>query len=403
MTVVEQRQPTKAREVTNNIPFVRTKLSPEALTAATRVLESGWLTTGPEVQLFEAEFAAWVGADYAVATSSCTAAIELGLRALRLPRGSRVLVSTITFCGAVHAIIHAGYQPVLVDVDPVTVMPSVRTVRDAVDRPGHIDAMLVVHLAGAPANVDELADAAGLDRDRIVEDAAHALGTRCGTKRVGSGESTTCFSFYATKNLPIGEGGMVTTNNADVAERIRRMRLHGMSTDAWRRYLPGGSWRYTVETSGLKANMTDVQASIGRAQLRHLADWQRRRREIAARYDRSLAGVPGIALPQRPRDGGHAWHLYAVRVLPLCPDDHSGIRRDRIADELARRGIGTSVHFIPLHTMPFFMRSTLPPDPSFVGAEAAYAQLLSLPMHPNLTDEEVDVVSETLGALLVQN
>src|SRR6266540_5126913 len=262
------------------VPFARAEICEEARAASARVLESGWLTTGPEVVAFERELAEWVHADHGVAVASCTAAIELALRALGLPPGSKVLTSTMTFCGAVHAIVHAGLVPVLADVDPVTLCSDAAACAAASRRVGGVDAMVVTHYAGFPAPVEELAEAAGLPLGRVVEDAAHALGTLVGTRPVGTVSAATCFSFYATKNLPIGEGGMVTTDDPAIADHVRRARLHGMSRDAWKRYLPGSTWRYDVGVAGLKANMTDLQAAIGRAQLRRFAGWQDRRAQL---------------------------------------------------------------------------------------------------------------------------
>jgi dTDP-4-amino-4,6-dideoxygalactose transaminase len=373
------------------IAFATTTISEEAVAAAARVLRSGWVTTGPQTAWFEGEFAQAVGAGHAVGVASCTAAIEMSLRGLHLPPGGRVLVSTITFCGAVHAITHAGLQPVLVDVEPVTAMPSAETTARAAAECGGADAMLVVHLAGHPAPVAELAAAAGLPLDRVVEDAAHALGASIGGRQIGTLSRATCFSFYATKNLPIGEGGMVTTDDGELAAFCRRTRLHGMSADAWRRYLPGGSWRYTVEEAGLKANLTDLQSAIGSAQLRHLDRWQRRRHEIAARYADGLAGVDGVGLPGVPDDGEHAWHLYVIRVRPEL-----GLGRDELASRLGAEGIGTSVHFIPLHTMPHFRAVAEVPQGGLPVADAVFEQLLSLPMHPALTDDEVDRVAQAV-------
>src|SRR6266508_912587 len=336
------------------IPFAAAEIAPDAREAAARVLASGWVTTGPEVQAFEREFAAWVGAGHALAVSSCTAAIELALRGLDLPPGSKVLTSVLTFCGAVHAITHAGHRPVFADVDGETLMPGLAETAAAAERAGGVDAMLVLHFAGAPAPVAELAAAAGLPLDRVVEDAAHALGTSVGDHQVGTLSSATCFSFYATKNLPIGEGGMLTTADAGLAEWLRGARLHGMSRDAWRRYLPGANWRYRVEADGLKANMTDVQAAIGRAQLGHLGGWQERRRELAERYDKHLAQLPGVTAPWRPRPrrAGHRARQARDRLLgalhPAAPPTlvpaalgrgagarlprrRSRLRRDRLA------------------------------------------------------------------------
>ncbi len=378
------------------VPFARTEISAEARDAVARVLTSGWVTTGPEVSEFEREFAQFVSAPEAVAVSSCTAAIELSLRALRLAPGSKVLASTMTFCGAVNAILHAGLRPVLVDVDPETLMPGADATAAAVRRVGGVDAMTVVHFAGQPAQVVEMAEAAGLPLDRVVEDAAHALGARVGDRPIGSTSAATCFSFYATKNLPIGEGGMVTTADPQIAESIRRARLHGMSKDAWKRYMPGSNWRYTVETPGLKANMTDIQAAIGRAQLRHFPAWQERRRELVARYDEGLSRVEGIELPARPTDGTHAWHLYVVRVA-----ESFGMDRDSLMAALSERGIDCSVHFIPVHQMPYMQAASgdRPDEPVCPTADTVFPRILSLPLYPTLLESEVERVCATIAEL----
>ncbi|MFI9828596.1 DegT/DnrJ/EryC1/StrS family aminotransferase [Streptomyces sp. NPDC051913] len=377
---------------TRDVPFAATWISPEARRAARRVLASGWVTTGPETGRFETEFAAHVGARHAVAVSSCTAALELSLRALRLPPGGAVLVPDITFCGAAQAILHAGLRPVLVDVDPRTAMPTPETVARAARACGCPHALMVLHYAGAPAPVAELADAARLPLDHVVEDAAHALGTTVGDRPVGALSRATCFSFYATKNLPIGEGGMITTNDEALADRLRRARLHGMSTDAWRRNLPGGTWHYTVDEPGLKANMTDVQAAIGRAQLRYVEEWQRRREALAARYDEALKGVPGLVPLEVTTVGRHARHLYVVRV-----GEEYGIGRDEVIDRLAERGVGVSVHFLPLHRMAYLRERALVPPAGLPGAEGLFPELLSLPLYPGLPDEAVDRVCAELA------
>lgn len=393
ITAVPRAIPAESVEV----PFADCYISPEAQTAALRVLRSGWVTTGKEVAGFEAEFAEYVGARYAVAVSSCTQGIELALRSLGLPPGSLVLTSTLTFCGAVQAIAHAGLHPVLVDVDSETGMPTPATVRDAVRAFGPPAAMTVVHWAGDLADVPALAEAAGLALDRVVVDAAHAIGTYTGATPIGSECGATCFSFYATKNLPLGEGGMITTEDAERAGWLRQARLHGMTADAWRRYLPGGSWRYDVAAAGLKANMTDIQAAMGRAQLRHLPAWQRRRAQIAARYDDLLAAQPGIELPHRPEptSGTHAWHLYPIRLA-------TGIERDEVIAELARRGVGTSVHFIPVHQLTYFgCLASIPPS-GMPGADTLFDQLLSVPIYPRLTDGQIDAVCAALADVLHQ-
>lgn len=376
------------------VPFTRTRICPEARQAVADVLESGWVTSGQQVVEFEAELAAYVGAQHGIAVSSCTAAIELALRAMDLPAGSKVLMSTVTFCGAAAAIRHAGHVPVLADVDPVTAMPSPATASAAARGCGGVDALVVVHLAGLPTDVRALAEAAGVDLDHVVEDAAHALGTVVGDEPVGTISRATCFSFYATKNLPIGEGGMVTTDDPDLAHRIRQGRLHGMSADAWRRYLPGGGWRYDVAAEGLKANMTDVQAAIGRAQLRRFDLDQARRAEVAARYDEGLSGIPGLRRPPRAVTGRHAWHLYTVRVEPAY-----GMGRDELIDALRERGVCTSVHFIPLHHLTWFRDHCIVPTEGLPGADRVFDRILSLPMDAVITDGEIDQVCTALGEI----
>ena len=374
-----------------SIPFARTVIGPEARSAVARVLESGWVTTGQEVVEFEREFADYVGAGRGVAVSSCTAGLELALRGLGLAPGSRVLMSTNTFCGAAGAITHAGLVPVLADVDPWSAVPTEDLIRAAVREVGGVSAMVVVHLGGRPVDVEAAAAAAGIGLDQVIEDAAHALGTEVGSRRVGSISRATCFSFYATKNLAIGEGGMVTTSDEDFAETLVRTRLHGMSRDAWRRYTPGASWRYDVADDGLKANLTDVQAAIGRAQLRRFDADQARRVEVAARYDAQLAGLPSISLPPRPVEGRHAWHLYAVRIQPGFP-----VSRDELIDRLSALGIGSSVHFIPLHRLTWHVNHCVVPAAGLPGADEVFEGTLSLPFDQNMTDDDVDEVCAAL-------
>lgn len=386
-----------ATSLERRVPFALPQVSSEARQYVNEVLSSGWLTTGTQTLMFESEFGAHVGVSHTVAVSSCTAAIELSLRALRLRPGTPVLTPTMTFCGAVHAIVHAGLRPVFVDVDASTLVPRPEQVAAAAarHRPG---AMVVQHMAGFPVPVDELARAARLPLSRLVEDAAHALGARVGTQPIGTISGATCFSFYATKNLPIGEGGAVTTDDPDVAAFVRSARLHGMSKDAWSRYLPGGSWQYTVDADGIKANMSDLQAAIGRGQLLHLDEWQRRREIVASQYDSRLAGLGAVEIPVRPRAGTHAWHLYVVRLT-----ENHGSHRDEIINSLAAAGVGTSVHFIPAHRFPHFRRLLGETECSVCPeTDAVFARILSLPMHPGLDTVDVDYVCDQLDATVAQ-
>jgi dTDP-4-amino-4,6-dideoxygalactose transaminase len=374
------------------VPFARVEIGPEAQQAALRVLRSGWITMGPETLAFERELAGYLGARHVVAVASGTAAIEIALRALRLEPGAVVLTPSLTFCGAVAAIVQAGLRPVLVDVDAGTLLPTPATVAVAVRRAGRPDAMVVQHMAGHPADVAQLAAAAGLPASRVVEDAAHGIGAALHGIPVGAESHAACFSFYATKNLPIGEGGAIATDDGELAEQARAARLHGMSRDAWRRYLPGASWRYDVAELGLKANMTDIQAAIGRAQLACLPAWQRRREQLAMSYDAALANAPGLARPQWPAGGRHAWHLYQVRVTPECT-----VSRDLIIDALTAQGIGTSVHFIPVHQLSAYRRILGPGECQSVPVtERVAGELLSLPIYPALTDADIAHVTDAL-------
>lgn len=374
------------------VSFAQCHISPEARELALEVMAGGWLTAGQRTLQFEDELARWVGARSSVAVSSCTAAIEMALRALDLRPGSAVLTPTLTFCGAVHAIVHAGLRPVLLDVDEETLTVNVaEAARKRRERPA---AMVVQHMAGYPAATQELAEAAGLRLDRVVEDAAHGLGAARDGQAVGTLPSTTCFSFYATKNLPIGEGGALTTPDPERTDRLRVMRQHGMSRDAWRRYEPGSGWRYDVAVDGLKANFTDLQAAIGLGQLAHLNAWQARRAELADRYDAQLRDVPGLVLPPRPTDGHHAWHLYPIRIEPGF-----GPSRDELIAALTERGVGTSVHFIPVHRFPYFRQLLGDATPDLPVAERIADQLLSLPLHPHLSDDAVDRVCAQILSL----
>jgi dTDP-4-amino-4,6-dideoxygalactose transaminase len=364
-----------------SVPFTVPEYTQASREAVLRVLDSGWTTTGPECAAFETEFASYLGVPHVVTVASCTQALELSLRALRLPAGAPVLTPSLTFSGAVGAIVHAGYRPVLVDINADTLVPDEETVERAARRVGGAAAMVVCHLGGYPVDVGALADAARLPASRIVQDVAHGPGGAL----TGQDAFAACFSFYATKNLPIGEGGAVATYDSELAAWLQSARLHGMSRDAWRRYLPGGSWRYDVGEIGFKANLTDMQAAIARAQLPAVPMWQARRAELAEHYDQALADR--VRLPRR--DPGHAWHLYQMRVPG----------RDMLAAHLAEVGVGASVHFIPVHQLTGYAalfdaseRQSCP------VTDAVADELLSLPLYPSLTDAQQDVVIDAVNA-----
>jgi dTDP-4-amino-4,6-dideoxygalactose transaminase len=349
-------------------------------------LRSGWLGTGPRTHQFEAEFATYVGAEHAIAVNSATAAMHLGLMALGIGPGDEVITSAMTFAASVNVILHVGATPVLVDVDPVSQNVDPALVAAAVTP--RTRAIIPVHMAGWPCDMTALralADDRGIG---IVEDAAHATEASIDGRKIGSISEITAFSFYVTKNLVTGEGGMVTTDDADLADDIRTRALHGMTRDAWKRYSASGFQHYDVRMPGWKYNMTDIQAALGLHQLRRLDETLRRREEIWARYVAELDGIPGLALPAAFERGVHARHLFTVRV----DGGAAGIDRDELIVALKERNIGTGVHFRPIHVLSYYAEHLPYAIGDFPAAEAIGESTLSIPLSSALTDDDVDDV-----------
>jgi dTDP-4-amino-4,6-dideoxygalactose transaminase len=380
-----------------SIPFHRPSITQAEQDAVAAVLRSGWLTTGPKVKELEAAVAAYVtpppeaasaasGVDplHAVAVSSCTAALHLALIAVGVKEGDEVITSPYTFVATGETILYLGARPVFVDVEPGTknmdpaLLPAAITPRTR--------AIVTVSMAGHPCRAAEIAAIAHHHKLPVIEDAAHSLTSQIWGVPVGTQADLTCFSFYATKGVTAGEGGMVVTSRANRAERIRRLSLHGLSAAAWGRYDEGGWWEYDVTELGYKYNMTDIQAALAVAQMGR-AEWMRSRREtIAERYAESLSGVDGLRVPGVADGMRHAWHLYQIAVA----------RRGRtpLARGLREDGIGTSVHFKPLHLFPWYQeRLGLRPG-QYPVAEACYEETLSLPIWPDMTTAQVDRVVE---------
>ncbi len=360
------------------------------------ILESGWMTNGPEVAAFEREFADHVGARCAVAVSSGAAAVELSLRAMRLTRGSRVLIPTLAPYGVVQAILRAGLRPVLLDVSDVTGMPTAQNVHDATRATGKPPgAMLVVHWGGDPADVEELGEAACLSSSAVIADAGQALGASRGGEALG-GTGSACFSFYSTATLPIGDGGMVTTDDPERAGWLMVARAHGTSGAARRRVQHGHVGPHILREGGLQSSLTEQSAATGRAQLRRLTARQLRRKELASRYDERLAGIPDLGLPHRPvqEAGEHSWQNYAVRI------ERPTYERDGVVRSLAAAGVGTTYVTPPLHHLAYCRDVSELPDHGFPGADRLVDQLIPLPIHPRLADSAVDRVSEVLESSL---
>jgi dTDP-4-amino-4,6-dideoxygalactose transaminase len=357
-------------------------------------LESGWLTTGPRVKLFEQQFAAYVGAPHAVAVNSCTAALHLALVAAGVGPGDEVVTTPLTFCATANTIVHVGATPVFADIDPRTMNLDPAAAAAALSPKTR--ALLPVHFAGRPVNVRafrEISDRAGL---ALVEDAAHCVEGIARGKRIGTTADFTCFSFYATKNLTTGEGGMLTTASAQAADRIRIAALHGMSRDAWARYSGGGAVDYDVVMPGFKYNMMDLQAAIGLHQLARIEEHLRRREAIWAAYDEGFADLP-IERPAPVEFGSrHARHLYTILVDP----EHCGLDRSALSAALAARGVATSLHFKALHLHSYYAERFGLARGQFPQAERVSDQTLSLPLSPAMTDDEVaHVIEQVRGAL----
>jgi len=369
-----------------HVPFHRAAVGEEEARAVSEVIRSGWMTMGPKTFEFEKEFAKYVGAEHAIAVSTGTAALHLSLEAAGVQAGHEVLLPATTFTATAEAVTYLGARPVLVDIDPImmNIDPN-----DAARRiTPKTKAIIPVHLGGQPCDMDEIHAVARLAHLRIIEDAAHALPSEYHGKRVGQISEFTCFSFYATKTLTTGEGGMITTNNPGAAERMRLMRLHGIERDAWKRYRGDGSWFYEVLEAGFKYNLTDFQSAIGLVQLAKSDAMRQAREGIAQRYSRAFSSCDELVIPTVLPDRSTSWHLYILRLrLDGLSTDRNGF-----IEALHRRGVACSVHFIPLHLQPYYRRAYGYRPGDFPHAERQYHSCLSLPIYPGMTESEINHV-----------
>jgi dTDP-4-amino-4,6-dideoxygalactose transaminase len=380
------------------LPFALPDLGPEEMEAVMECLASGWITTGPRSRQFETEFAAYLGPDSgvtAIAVNSATAGLHLALEALGIGPGDEVIVPTLTFTATAEVVRYLGADPVCVDIDGDTLNLNLEAAAAAITP--RTRALLPVHYAGRPCEMDGVLALARRHGLRVVEDAAHAFPAQYKGRLVGTLDSdVTVFSFYANKTITTGEGGMAVTRDPLLAKRMRLMRQHGISEDAFERYRsPHPAWFYQVVAPGFKYNLGDVAAAIGLAQLRKIGRFLARRQVLAQEYDTALRTLP-LRLPAVPAaDCSHAWHLYPVRLAP-----EAALTRDVLITQLAARGIGTSVHYIPLHRQPYWRERYRLEPAAFPVAEAAYAGLLSLPLYTKMTDDDQQRVITALRELL---
>jgi len=380
------------------IPFHRACLGQEEIDEVLSVLGSGWVTTGPVAQRLEKQFASYIGCKYALAVNSATSALQLALDAIGLKPLEEVLLPTYTFTATAAVVTHFGARPVLCDsldggfnIDPEDVRRRVTSKTRAI---------MPVHIAGQACDLGSLREIARRQGLQIIEDAAHALPASYRGSRIGNISDLTAFSFYATKTITTAEGGMITTNNPEYAERLAMMRLHGIRGDAWKRYAKEGSWYYEVLDAGYKCNLPDLLAAVGVAQLAKCDDFWRRRRDIATMYQERLAGIDELELPPGCEEGDqHSWHLYILRIRP----EQLSINRNQFIEKLKSLGLGASVHFIPLHLHPYYQRTYGYRRGDFPAAEDAFNRCMSLPIFPSMSDREVDRVIAAVMQIVGEN
>ena len=377
------------------LPFALPEIGEEEIAEVVDTLRSGWVTTGAKAKRFEADFGTFLGdaSLHCMAVNSATAGLHLALEALGIGPGDEVITTTHTFTATAEVVRYLGADVVLVDIDPATLCIDPALVEAAITP--RTRAILPVHFGGLAADMRSLLEIAKRHGLKVVEDAAHALPTTSGGALVGTlGSDATVFSFYANKTITTGEGGMVVTRDAELARRIKTMRLHGMSRDAFDRFTAKvPSWYYEIVAPGFKYNLTDIAAAMGIHQLRRARAFHARRAEIAQAYHAAFAGLPLIVPPDAPAGELHAWHLYPLRLSDAAAIDRPGMNRDVLIERLFAAGIGCSVHYIPLHLQPYWRDRYALRAESFPHSQRAYERMLSLPIYTRMSDADVQRVA----------
>lgn len=386
------------------LPFAIPSISEEAIEEVVSVLRSGWITSGPKVVEFEKNFSEFVGSKESVALNSATAGLHLALESIGLTERDAVLTTSVTFTATVEVICYFKAQPILTDVDPKTHLMTAETILEAIHREcevkrgilyhkatqKQVKAIIPVHLAGHTCDMESILEIARRYKLYVIEDAAHAFPALHKGKMIGTWGDFTVFSFYATKGITTGEGGMVTTPYKEHADRIRLMRLHGINRDAFNRQ----GWYYEVVEAGYKYNLTDIAAALGIVQLKEANQFWERRTEIAQTYNMSFANLSGITLPEPDPQGKHSWHLYRIKV------EDSKLTRDELSIELKKRNIGTSLHFIPIFEHPYYKRTFDFQKEDYPNAAKMYETTLSLPLFAGMREEDVQDVIFAVRDLL---
>ena len=376
------------------LPFALPDLDDTEYIEVKEALDSNWITTGPKTVQFEAEFAQAVGAKHAIAVNSCTAAMHLALEAIGLQAGDEVITTPYTFAASAEVIRYFDARPVFVDVEADTLNINPELIEPAITE--HTKAIIPVHIGGLPADMDRITAVAQQYNLTVIEDAAHAFPTCYKGHMIGSISDFTCFSFYATKTITTGEGGMICTDDDRWAERCRVMALHGISKDAWKRYTAEGSWYYEIVAPGYKYNLTDIAAALGLAQLRKAQKMWCRRQEIAQRYNSAFKEYPHLQIPADRADSQHAWHLYPLRLNMAM----LSIDRAQFARALKEAQIGISVHFIPLHIHPYYQQTYGYKPDDFPLAFTQYQRVISLPIYSKMSDQDCQDVIDAVVAIV---
>lgn len=379
------------------VPFAKVVCDGDELTLVRQVIESGWLTTAGKCLEFEKRMASVVGVSHACAVNSCTAALHLAAEALGIGPGDKVLVPTLTFTATAEVLRYLGADPVFLDVEYGTALLTPEIVSDALDRHAGVKAAMIVHFGGQAAAIDQIVPLCHSRGVRVIEDAAHAFPSRLNGRMIGTHGDAVCFSFYANKTITTGEGGMLVTNDEAIYRRAKTMRLHGIDRDIWDRFrTPGASWEYDVVAPGFKYNLPDINAAIGLAQLSRAFALRASRQACVEHYYRCLAGLPGVDLPvcRVPFDD-HSWHLFWIVLRDDAP-----VTRNAFIEAMTAAGIGTSVHYKPLHRMTYYRNHyNLTPE-TFPNAERHWRGCVSLPLYPSMTEADLDYVCQTVKRIL---
>jgi len=372
------------------IPFHKTHTTDEEISAATEAIRSGWLTMGPKTVEFEKEFKSYIGSDEAVSVNSATAALHLALKAIGLQRDDEVILPTNTFVATAEVVTYFNAIPVLCDIEEDTHNIDVSKIEALIT--SKTKAIIPVHFAGQPCDMDEIYTIAKKYDLKVIEDAAHAIPSTYKGVKIGNltGSDVTCFSFYATKTLSTGEGGMATTSNAQYAKNMRINRLHGISRDAWDRYTTKGAWYYEIVDNGCKYNTTDINAAIGMVQLKKQDQLRQKRAEIAQKYSAAFKKNSNIITPFIKNDRETSWHLYVIKIA----------NRDEVIEKLKECGVGCSVHFIPIHKHPYYKERYNYKNEDYPIANRVFERSLSLPIYPDMNDAEIEYVINQVSDIL---